>query len=166
MGATYYAVGKNTWEVLELQYSGKWREDSVPPAEFFLADDFEGPRATFKLPVLTHLVFLPKELFRVIFSKFKNANPDGVAICPDDPHAEFSEQAARAKGISSDDEAVLIFLHGDFDRLNRYAPELSDPIVIDQILKDPELNPFSSQRVQPTQSFFQRLFGITPPPSI
>jgi hypothetical protein len=152
MGATYYAVGKNTWEVLELQYSGRWRGDTVPPAEFFLADDFEGPRATFKLPFLTKLIFLPKELFRVIFFRFKNANPDGVDICQDDPHAEFSEQAARAKGISPDDEAVLVFLHGDFDQLKRYVPELCDPAVIDQILKDPELNPFRSQRVQPAQS--------------
>jgi hypothetical protein len=139
MGTTYYLVGKDTWEALQVQNSSTWYEQ-MPAAE-----ELRGPivHAGF----LTSSIYLPHWLLLRIYERFRAANPSGTEMCADDPYYYFAKPASIAKGIDEESEGVLDVIGMVLDELaERYAPELHDPKVVDGILADPSCNPYGAVR--------------------
>ena len=105
------------------------------------------------MPVRTHLA-LPPALLASLYSRFADANPNGVVI------AETNELDDLEFGLEiGEDERSRLYDAGEVgwdvfndripphgrDPIRRYLPELFEPAVMQQILSDPTLD-FSWKR--------------------
>ena len=137
---TLNMFGRDTFEIVTIDDDGR----RVPPLE-----TCGGPKIwSSDLGASSHkLLYLYPEHLKLLYDRFKAANPKGVVIGPENSFDEYAPPGRTEAELNKLEEERKIFVdlfltdeEQGYPHARKYLPELFEPGMIDKMAADPWLN--------------------------